>query len=361
MGANRRRLSALVRPADDAPGYAAPSSEGSRATCLNHQVRYALTGATGFVGGALAGLLREAGHDVVALVRDPARASRLADRGVSLTRGDLGDRACLDALCAGADGLFHVAGWYRLGSRTPHEGRRINVDGTDNVLAAAVRAAVPRMVYTSTLAVNSDTRGAVVDESYRFRGRHISTYDETKARAHDAVARAAGEGVPVVTVMPGLVYGPQDTSQSGALLRRVIEGKRPMVPSGGRVCWGYVQDVARGHLLAMERGVPGESYMLAGEQASLAEALVLAAELAGTRGPVVLPAGVVRSSARIAAVVERVVPLPAEYASETLRASLATYLGSAAKAERDLGWTCRPLRAGLGELVRHSRTAATGQ
>jgi len=328
---------------------------------LNQPVRYALTGATGFVGGALAGLLREDGHDVAALVRDPLKVSRLESRGVSLVRGDLDDPTGLDALCTGVDGLFHVAGWYRLGSRTPHQGRRVNVEGTHNVLAAAHRAGVPRMVYTSTLAVNSDTGGAVVDESYSFRGRHISTYDETKARAHDAVARAAVEGAPIVTVMPGLVYGPDDTSQTGALLRQVIAGKRPMVPTGGRVCWGYVQDIARGHLLAMERGVPGESYMLAGERASLAEALALAAELAGTRGPIVIPAGVVRMGARIASVVERVVPLPAEYAGETLRASVATYLGSSAKAERDLAWTCRPLSAGLGELVRRTRSATSGQ
>jgi nucleoside-diphosphate-sugar epimerase len=324
-------------------------------------VRYALTGATGFVGKALAGLLREAGHDVAALVRDPLKASWLESRGVSLVRGDLDDPTGLDALCAGVDGLFHVAGWYRLGSRTPHEGQRVNVEGTNNVLAASDRAGLPRMVYTSTLAVNSDTGGAVVDESYSFLGRHISTYDETKARAHDAVARAAVEGAPVVTVMPGLVYGPDDTSQSGALLGQVIEGKRPMVPTGGRVCWGYVQDIARGHLLAMERGVPGESYMLAGERASLAEALALAAELAGTRGPIVIPAGVVRMGARIASVVERVVPLPAEYAGETLRASVATSPCSPAKAERDLGWTHRPLSAGLGELVRRTRSATSGQ
>jgi dihydroflavonol-4-reductase len=328
---------------------------------LNQPVRYALTGATGFVGGALAGLLREAGHDVAALVRNPLKASRLESRGVSLVQGDLDDPTGLDALCAGVDGLFHVAGWYRLGSRTPHQGQRVNVEGTHNVLAAADRAGVPRMVYTSTLAVNSDTGGAVVDESYSFRGQHISTYDETKARAHDAVARAAVEGAPVVTVMPGLVYGPDDTSQTGALLRQVIEGNRPMVPTGGSVCWGYVQDIARGHLLAMERGVPGESYMLAGEQASLAEALALAAELAGTRGPIVVPAGVVRMGARIASIVERVVPLPAEYAGETLRAAVATYLGSPAKAERDLGWTHRPLSAGLGELVRRTRSATSAQ
>jgi nucleoside-diphosphate-sugar epimerase len=329
--------------------------------CLNQPVRYALTGGTGFVGGALAGLLREAGHDVVALVRDPVKASQLADRGVSLTQGDLDDAAGLDALCADVDGLFHVAGWYRLGSRTPQQGWRINVDGTRNVIAAAMRTGVPRTIYTSSLAVNSDTRGAVVDESYSFLGRHISTYDETKARAHDVVAHRAADGAAIVTVMPGVVYGPGDTSQSGALFRQVIQGKRPMVSAGGRVCWGYVDDVAHGHLLAMERGVLGHSYMLAGEQASLAEALALAAEIAGTRGPTVLPADVVRASARVAAFVERVMPLPADVASETLRTSLATYLGSPAKAERDLGWACRPLRTGLGELVRHTRTGTTGQ
>ncbi|MGH8825521.1 MAG: NAD-dependent epimerase/dehydratase family protein [Jiangellaceae bacterium] len=324
-------------------------------------MRYALTGATGFVGGALARLLRDAGHEVVALVRDPAKASPLADRGVSLSHGDLDDTAGLDVLCAGVDGLFHVAGWYRLGSRTPQQGWRINVDGTRNVLSAATRAPVPRTVYTSTLAVNSDTGGAVVDEAYAFRGRHISAYDETKAHAHDAAAQMAAGGAPVVTVMPGVVYGPDDTSQSGALLRQVIEGRRPMVPAAGRVCWAHVVDIAQGHLLAMERGVPGESYMLAGERASLAEALMLTAEIAGTRGPVVIPAGAVRASAGLAAVIERVVPLPAGYASETLRTSLATYLGTAAKAERDLGWTYRSLRTGLAELVRLCRTVTTGQ
>jgi len=107
-------------------------------------MRYALTGATGFIGGALAKQLRDAGHDVVALVRDPARAGQLSDLGVELVPGDLDDKEALDRLCQGAR-----------------------------------RAEVPRVVYTSTLAVNSDTRGEVVDESYRFAVRHLSVYDET--------------------------------------------------------------------------------------------------------------------------------------------------------------------------------------
>jgi dihydroflavonol-4-reductase len=216
---------------------------------------------------------------------------------------------------------------------------------------------VPRVVYTSTLAVNSDTRGEVVDETFRFTGRHISVYDETKARANDVAATMAAGGAPIVIVMPGAVYGPGDTSQTGALLAQAIDGHRPLVPVGGRLCWGYVEDIARGHLLAMQRGDDGESYLLAGEPASLARALRIAAELAQTKPPVVLPSALVRAAAAVAARLGSL-PLPADYAAETLRASLATYLGSPAKAEEALGWTSRPLRQGLAELVvRRTREA----
>ena len=157
-------------------------------------MRYAITGATGFVGGALAAQLREAGHEVVALVRDPSRAAALTDLGVELLPGDLDDTAALDRLCTGVDGLFHVAGWYKLGERDPSVGDRVNVAGTRNVLAAALAHGVRRVVYTSTLAVNSDTEEQVVDESYRFTGEHLSHYDRTKAEAHDVALELAAPG-----------------------------------------------------------------------------------------------------------------------------------------------------------------------
>ena len=126
--------------------------------------RYAVTGATGFVGGALARRLVHEGHTVRGLVRHPGRAGDLSALGIDLVTGDLADAAALDTLCTGVDGLFHVAGWYKVGTRTPQEGWAINVEGTRDVMAAAVGAGVPRIVYTSTLAVNSDTGGRVVDE-----------------------------------------------------------------------------------------------------------------------------------------------------------------------------------------------------
>jgi nucleoside-diphosphate-sugar epimerase len=314
-------------------------------------MRYAMTGATGFVGGVLARQLRDAGHEVVTLVRDPGRAGALERLGAELVAGDLDDAAALDRLCAGADGLFHVAGWYKLGQRDPSPGVRVNVEGTRNVLAAAQRAGVPRVVYTSTLAVSSDTEGRVVDETYRFTGEHLSVYDRTKAEAHDIAEHFAREGLPVVIVQPGLVYGPGDTAQTGAFLAQVVAGRRPPVPDAGGVCWGHVEDIAHGHVLAMDKGLPGESYMLAGPRATLAAGLQQAATIAGTRGPRLLPAGMVRVTAALTGVLGKVVPLPPDYAPETLRASLASYYGSPAKAERELGWRARSLDEGLRDTV----------
>jgi nucleoside-diphosphate-sugar epimerase len=315
-------------------------------------MRYALTGATGFVGSRLAALLVQAGHEVVALVRDLGRARALADLGVRLVPGDLNDLPNVRAAATGVDGLFHVAGWYRVGDRDTSEAWRTNVEGTRVVLEAVRAAAVPRLVYTSTLAVNSDTRGRMVDETYRFSGPHVTVYDATKAKAHELVSAAAASGAPVVTVMPGLVYGPGDTSQTGALLRGVLRGRRVLVPAGGRLCWGFVDDIARGQVLAMQRGREWESYMLAGPPHSLAEALRVAARLAGTPGPVVLPTAMVRAAAVAGRLLDRVVPVPDTYTAEALRASLATYLGNPTKAQQELGWHARALDDGIAETFR---------
>ncbi len=314
-------------------------------------MRYAITGATGFVGGALARWLRTDGHDVVALVRDRGRATELTDLGVTLVAGDLDDGSALDRLCHEVDALFHVAGWYKLGQRDPSLGTKINVDGTRNVLTAAQRSEVPRVIYASTLAVNSDTHGAVHDETYRYTGRFVSTYDRTKAEAHQIAEGFAADGLPITIVQPGLVYGPGDTSQTGALIAQVVRGRRPQVPSGGGVCWAHIDDIASGHLLALERGTVGESYMLAGPPLSLASGLSLVAAIAGTPGPVVVPSAFVRIGAAAMDVVGRVVSPPPALAAETMRAALATYYGTSAKAERELGWSARPLEQGLRETV----------
>jgi nucleoside-diphosphate-sugar epimerase len=310
-------------------------------------MRYAVTGGTGFVGGAVIRALRRAGHDVTALVRGENPLSP----GVRVVHGDLFDAEALKRLSSDVDGLFHIAGWYKLGARDPSVGWRVNVDGTRAVLSAAVRSGVPRVVYTSTLAINSDTHGEVVDESYRFSGRHLSAYDASKAKAHAVALGFAQDGLPVVVVMPGLVYGPGDTALTGELIRDTMQGRRVMVPAGGGVCWGHVDDIARGHLLAMQRGQLGQSYMLAGPPAPFVEGLRLAARLAGQRPPIALPTSLVAATAGVAGLTGRVLPLPPAYTAEALRSSLATYYGSPAKAIAELAWHRRDLDSGLSDLI----------
>lgn len=316
-------------------------------------MRYAVTGATGFLGGALARRLLDDGHDVVATVRSPRAAAQLQDRGARIIQADLSDRAALTAAFAGCDGLFHVAGWYRVGSRNPSEGWRVNVAGTRNALGAAEAAGVARVVATSTVAVNSDTGGETVDERYHFTGEHLSVYDETKAQAHQETLRfAATHSVPeTVIVMPGGIYGPGDTSQVGALMSRIAAGHRVMASPRLRFMQAHVDDVADGHVRAMSGGRTGQSYMLTGERTDLLAMLTEVADLTGGPRPLSVPAAVLRGSARTLGRLGRLAPLAGDYSAEAMRVATASYLGTSAKAQDELGWSFRGLHEGLQQTV----------
>lgn len=326
---------------------------------LRHDVgmRFAMTGATGFLGLEIARQLREQGHEVVALVRNPDKAAALRDQGVELVRGDLDDAAALDRLLEGADGFFHVAGWFKHGRRHREALRHANVVGTRNALEAAQRAAV-RTVYTSTVAIHSDTHGELVDESHRFVGSHLSEYDRTKHEAHLVAEQYAEGGLPLVTVQPSVIYGPgPDHSTLAGLMRRIMDRKPVAGPKDSGVCWVHVADAARGHLLAMEKGADGECYHLAGPPATYEEALRLLARLSGGRAPIFLPVSVVRAAGNVNGALERVMPMPPDQTRDALMSATATYYASAAKAERELGWRARPLEEGFAELVAAHRAA----
>ena len=320
-------------------------------------MRYFMTGATGFIGKHVARQLREAGHDVVALVRTPQKAHFLADMGVEMVQGDVTDKASIRPAMEGADGVFHIAGWYKVGVRDTSAAEAVNVQGTRNVLETMQELGIPKGVYTSTVAVNSDTKGVVVDESYRFTGRHLSVYDRTKAEAHRVAEAFIAQGLPLVIVQPGLVYGPGDEGPSHELMVQYLTQKLPMLPQGVAFSWAHVEDIARGHILAMEKGRIGESYFLTGPVHTLAEGLKLAEEITGVPGPrMSAPPGMLKAMSALMALVEKFVPVPSNYSSEYLRVSAGTtYIGDNAKARRELGWTPRPLKEGLAETLAYER------
>jgi nucleoside-diphosphate-sugar epimerase len=315
-------------------------------------MKYFVTGATGFVGGVLAKKVREQGHEVNALVRNPAKGSELQDLGVTLFQGDVTDKESMREAMQGVDGIYHVAAWYKIGAHDTSEAERINVGGTRNVLELMQELKIPKGVYTSTLAVNSDTHGQLVDEGYRFIGKHLSEYDRTKAAAHEVAKEFIGRGLPLVIVMPGLIYGPGDTSVLRTNIHDFLEGKLPILPTQTTLCWAHVDDVVQGHILAMEMGRAGETYIIAGEPYQLAEAFRLGSQITGKRAPGMVPFQVMKTLSVLVRPFDKF--LPETYTSEGLRAiSGPTYLGDNSKASRELGYAPRPLRDGWGETLLH--------
>lgn len=319
-------------------------------------MEYFLTGATGFLGGELTRQLLEDGHRVVALVRSPSKAEErglTGAEGVRVVVGDVTDRASMRDAMAGTDGVFHLAAWYRIGARDPSVADAVNVGGTRNVLELMDELGVEKGVYTSTLAVFSGTGGRLVDETAEPSGPFLTVYDRTKWEAHHRVARPMmEEGLPLVVVMPGVIYGPGDTSQMGELLADYLRRDLPAVPRETAYCWGHVEDTARAHVRAMEAGREGEDYIVAGHPRTLVEVLELAEEITGVEAPPAISPAWFRALAPFAALLEKAVALPPDYRSETLRVlGGATYLGDSSKARRELGLEHRPLEAGLRETL----------
>ncbi len=305
--------------------------------------RYFVTGATGFIGGRVARQLVSAGHEVVAIARDPSKAADLAALGVDLRGGDVTVKESMRDAMAGADGVFHIAGWYKIGAKDRLEGERINVDGTRNVLSLMKDLRIRKGVYTSTLAVFSDTHGRIVDETYRHDGPWLTAYDRTKWKAHYEIAEPMiRDGLPLVIVQPGVTYGPGDTSEIRPTFVRYLRHKLRALPKGTAYCWAHVDDTARGHLLAMERGTPGESYIVAGPPHTLIEAFEIAERITG------IPAPRIHVAPRVLRAFARAMR------SERLRdVAGVTYLGSHAKARRELGFDPDSLEDGLRGVLAH--------
>ena len=316
-----------------------------------------VTGAAGFIGSALVRRLLDEGHQVVGLdTQKGLFFDELTRRGAQITLGSVTDRATVERLMKGVDVVHHVAAAFRQLDVGRDVYDDVNIDGTRNVLETMRDLGIPKGVYTSTIGVFSNTHGQVPDETYRYDGPFLNEYERTKWIAHYEIAESLiAQGLPLVIVMPGVVYGPGDTSAVGEQIAEYLRGRLYVAPRETAYCWAHIDDVARGHLLAMERGTPGASYILAGQCASFLDVLKIGAGLTGIREPrLKLSPGMLKALASVVGVAERYVPLPELYSAEGLRTLAGvTYLGSNAKAQRELGYTVRPLVDGLRETVRH--------
>jgi nucleoside-diphosphate-sugar epimerase len=320
-------------------------------------MRVFVTGGAGFIGGRIVRILHARGDEVIAAVRDPARARRLAALGVELVAEDLSSVTHLSDRMRGVDGVIHAAGSYRIGI-APAERPQMweaNVGTTTRVLDAAVAADVPRIVYLSSGVAFGNTRGEVADETYRRApdDPFVSYYSETKYRAHQVAEDRIARGAPVIIVLPNQVYGPGDHTILGDQLRMAYEGRVPYRTLDGiGLDWVHVDDVASGIVAALDRGRPGELYNLSGTRATVAQALDIAASLAGRRVtrrriPTVLLRALASLVARLGPRFAALIGSPANL-RETITASVGvTYYQTSEKARRELGFAPRDLRTGL--------------
>jgi dihydroflavonol-4-reductase len=322
-----------------------------------------VTGATGFVGSAVARRLLERGHRLRLLVRRGSDRRNIAGLEAELAEGDLTEAASLAAAVAGCRYLVHVAADYRIWVPNPEAMMAANVAGTRGLLLAAKQAGVERIVHCSSVAALGLTADGspATEETPVHEDKIIGAYKLSKYRAEQAVMELVRDhAVPAVIVNPSMPVGPRDIkpTPTGRLIRDAARGKIPAyVDTGMNVV--HVDDVAEGHLLALERGRIGRNYILGGENLPLRDLLGLIAEVAHRKPPrISLPTGPLFPLAVVSEWIGQATGREPMLTLDALRMSRKHMYFSSARAVAELGYAPRPVRQAIEDAVAWFRTQA---
>lgn len=321
-----------------------------------------VTGASGFVGSALTRMLLASGYRVRALVRSTSPRANLDLADLQIIEADMRDERAVARAVAGARYVFHVAADYRLWAPDPSQIIFNNVEGTRAVLRAAQAAGVERIVYTSSVAtLRLDPNGTPADESaMASEDSVVGAYKRSKVAAESVALRmACDEGLPVVVVNPSTPIGPRDVrpTPTGRIVVEAASGRMPaFVDTGLNLV--HVDDVARGHLLALQRGRIGERYILGGENMTLEQMLKMIAALTGRAAPRVrLPRLAVYPVAWLAETIARFTGQEPFATLDGLRMAKHRMYFTSAKAQSELGYSARPVIEALQDAIAWFRQA----
>ncbi len=318
-----------------------------------------ITGATGFIGSAVARAVLARGAEVIALVAPGVDDRNLDGTEAKRVVADIRDAGAVRAVCAGARFVFHLAAVYRFWTPDPRAVYDVNVGGTLNVLDAAAAAGCERMVYTSTVGVlglDGTRRGRPADETCYADIAHLfGHYKRSKFIAEHEVLRAAAQGLDACLVLPTFPLGPRDAAPTptGKVVLDFLNGRMPgFVDTALNV--SHVDDLANGHLAALEQGCSGRSYILGGENLSMRELLQALADCSGLPGPRVgVPRGMVLAAGVASDLIEgRLLRREPHVPLEAARMSATRMIFSDARARTEIGYTSRPAREAIEESAR---------
>jgi dihydroflavonol-4-reductase len=314
-----------------------------------------VTGATGFLGSHVARALAGRGEDVRVLVRPSSDQRALEGFPAERFTGDLRDRASLDRAVEGVQRVYHVAADYRLWARNPRDIYESNVTGTQNLLEAAAHAGVEKFVYTSTVATIAVPREGQLpnEETQSSVGEMIGDYKRSKFEAEQCALRAAESGLPVVIVNPTTPVGPGDwkPTPTGKIIVDFLNGRMPGYVDTG-LNFVPVEDCARGHLLAAERGRVGERYILGGRNLTLKQMLDILSSISGRPAPRwKFPHVLAYAAGYVDTAVSRVRGREPQIPLDGVRMARHKMFVDASKAERELGFAPGPIEAAFERAV----------
>jgi len=320
-------------------------------------VKVLLTGATGFLGRTVARRLAARGHALRVLARPTSRLEGLPE-GVEVAAGDVTDALSMTCAAEGCGAVVHMAALVRIWVPDPGSFETVNVGGLANALVAA-RAAGARLVYTSSFMALGPSGAAALDAERPHPGPPFrNLYERTKARA-DALAReAVAGGQDVVTLYPGVIYGPGDMTEGNIVVRMIadhLNGRLPGLVGPGDRRWSYafVEDVAEGHALALEKGRSGDRFVLGGENATLARVFDLVQEITAVPPPRLrIPYGVASALGRAQWLWAETTGHPPQLTHGEVGVFREEWACDSTRAEREIGYDWRPLAEGLRETVR---------
>ncbi len=313
-----------------------------------------VTGASGFVGSAIAATLRAAGYRLRVLVRPTSQRVNISPLD-TICEGDLRDRSSLAAALKGVRFVFHAAADYRLWARDPDDLVRNNVEGARLIMEEALRAGVERIVYTSSVATLKLTDGRLATESCPLsENEAIGAYKRSKVAAERLVeAMARRDRLPAVIVNPSTPIGPRDVkpTPTGRVIVEAASGRIPIYVDTG-LNLAHVDDVAAGHLAALRRGEIGERYILGGENVLFSDMLAAIAGIVGRKAPTLrAPRAMIYPFAYGAELLAKFGGGEPFVTLDGLRMARHRMFFDDAKARRELGYVSRPYREGLMDAI----------